>query len=371
MIDRNEGYTTQLKIEVEADQDKLNKLREEFQESSLYNMLVNKKDKEKYLNEFSEIKKNLIEYERISKALEDSQSEAFKQSFENAEQITEELQKQLEIRKQYLQDKGVLEKEKEPEIEDPLKAFKENFKNYLKDGVKKAFEEIGGKLAELLEKPLETLLEGFRNAWDQLLEASSYNIGSSLFAKNVMSSTQMTYGLSNAQAYGFDLAREMLGDLSEEDVFMMNDTQRAKFNELVDKYTKQYEEWQSSDLFDNLEEFTIEFAEFKRDTINELAQFFVENKSEIKMTMKALITGMEFITKALSSIVSWFGSSGTSQSDALSKTSDLISNYATNKNVNVNQTNNYNNVNSENKAWLQNSGDMSYRQIINYLSNSK
>lgn len=371
MINSNEGYTTKLKIEVEADKDKLNQLREQFQESSLYNMLINKKDKEKYLNEFSEIKKNLIEYERISKALEDSQTEAFKQSFENAEQITEELQKQLEIRKQYLEGKGIIEKEKEDEIDSPLKAFKDNFKSYLKDGIKDAFDEIGGKLAELLEKPLETLLEGFRNAWDQLIDAASYNIGSSLFAKDVMSSSQMTYGLSNAQAYGFDLAREMLGGLSEEDVFMMNDTQRAKFNELMDKYIKQYEEWQSSGIFENLEEFTIEFAEFKRDTINELAQFFVENKSEIKMSMKALITGMEYITKALSTIVGWFGSSGISNSEALSRTSDLISNYSTNKSVNVNQTNNYTNVNADNKPWLQNAGDMSYRQIINYLQSSK
>lgn len=158
-----------------------------------------------------------------------------------------------------------------------------------------------------------------------------------------------TYGLNASQSYGFEKAKSMLG-VDEESMIYMNDFQRSKFIDIMQKYTEKYNELYDKGFFDKYLEAQIAIEEFQLDFKLELVQFFANNKDTIMLVLDGLIEFMEFVTNALSVIAKpgeWlseglsalFGDSSTQNVERYQNNNST--NYKTN-NVNMNYYNTFN-----------------------------
>lgn len=259
------------------------------------------------------------------------------------------------------------EKKVKTTFKDLTKEFSKGFGFDVKKFDGKMFANSMGKaLGNVFNAFLDGLKQTFADAWKEL--------------KNMLSYSQLTsgrtrelafgYGFNASQAYGFDKALNILG-ISEEDMFYMNPQQKKQFQELFSKYTEKYSKLYDAGFFERLQEFTVEFEDFKQEVMMEVVEFFMDNRNTIMTVMKASMEFFEFTIKALGFIVQGLSgdySKTDSQRDAA--TADIISSYSisNSKTINVKQDNTYNNVDNESKAWLQNSSNTSYQQIIAALS---
>lgn len=266
----------------------------------------------------------------------------------------------------------------EKSVEESEKKVKTTFKDLTKEFSKgfgleskkidaKSFASgLGKGLKSVFDDFLAGLQQTFSDAWKELKTMLSYSQLTSGRTRELA----FGYGFNASQAYGFDKALGLLG-ISEEDMFYMNPQQKKQFQTLFSKYTEKYSRLYDGGFFERLQEFTVEFEDFKQEVMMEVVEFFMDNKQTIMIALKASMEFFEFTIKALGFIVQGLSgdySKTNSQRDAA--TADIISSYSISnaKTINVKQDNTYHNVDNESKAWLQNSSNMSYQQIIAALT---
>lgn len=243
------------------------------------------------------------------------------------------------------------------ELDKKMKSIPSQFKESLSSSLNKAINNFAPNLKRVFSDPVTAVIKEMKAAFEEMSEAATYNYGRSLFQTKESRNLALSYGVTGGQAYGMTKAKELLG-LSEDDLFWMNTRQREKFGELVDKYTKLYDEWEKSGLFEDIEEYTLEFAEFKQELMMDVAKWFVDNKEVVKTSLVVMTESLKTIASAVSMILSLFSR------NSYVPVSDIISNYQYGGNTTVNQTNNFNGVSSADKTWLTNVGEMTYQQLI-------
>lgn len=252
---------------------------------------------------------------------------------------------------------------------------KEDFRKRMGEAFKQQLQNIGNTIKDEYKKHSaklrSDLKEIAKDAWKELANIASYNLNNSLFQTSTQRENALKYGLNNAENYALTKSMQTLGLQNEEDLFYMNDKQRTEFAKQMDKWTNFYEDAEQSGLFENIEEMQLEFKEFKDEIMIDIAQFFIENKDEIKNAIKFVVSALETIVKVLSAIASFVmvDTGPTSASERASKTSDIISNYSSNnsKNVNVKVDNTFNGIETKNQSTLLNAGELTYKQIIESL----
>ena len=257
-------------------------------------------------------------------------------------------------------------KTEEPKKE--LKSFVDGFKDYFtkqfktfadKDASDFGFS-FGEKFAKSAKKGLSSLTNWFKeqfvSAWNEIGSLAD----SALMTNTVTRENVFNYGMSAAQSYGFEQAKGMLGIQNDEDLMYMNEFQRNKFTEIMEKYTDKYNELYDSGFFEDYLDFQIEMQQFQQDIKMEFVQWFVDNKDTIKTVLNAIMKVSEFIISSLGSILSFFGAGSSSYSDSyVNNTSNV-----TNNNVKVDYTFNGTGVDQTN---LSNPGLMTYEQIMSIL----
>lgn len=160
--------------------------------------------------------------------------------------------------------------------------------------------------------------------------------------------TMQRYGLTGAQAYGFNQARSLLGVQSDEDFLYMTSTQRNLFGQYMSKQTEWYNRLEQSGVLKDIQTMQMDLALFKQEMAADLLQWIAENKETFTNAAKFLVNAVKVIVQILSKLFTLFGvdysenvygSTSTAMSDLAANNSSYRT---TNRSVNVKMTNNVN-----------------------------
>ena len=301
-------------------------------------------------------------------------------TFKKMQKIEDSLKKQALWKEKALNtqkkiDKYYLKQLKQMQKQEKADKFKEQHPYLYKTG--KNIDAKVQKLANKLVNFISSIWSGILNNMKEMISekgVASYNMGTSLFTNAHARQMSMKYGLGAGQTYALDNTMKMLGMSSDEDLMYMNTAQKAKFNELMTKYSAWYDKMEQSGFLQNVQEAQLELKMFKQEVAMKFMNWFAENKDTIMAVINGALKALETIANGVFSVLNLFRTGkNTSTSSALS--SEQLNNVTTNNNnlMNINNTVNAN-VTTNNQADAQNFGrDVAngairlYNQALNTL----
>lgn len=140
---------------------------------------------------------------------------------------------------------------------------------------------------------------------------ASYDVGTSIFTNVQARNMQLKYGITGSQSWALSQTMGTLGLSSDEDLLYMNATQRELFTSLMNKYSRWYDQLQSSGVLNNIQELQLEFQLFKQEFAVELLNWFGENKDVLLGAIKVIAEVLKWIATAVVNIASWLTGSKT------------------------------------------------------------
>ena len=262
-----------------------------------------------------------------------------------------------------------IDKPAEEKVLTELEKFAEAFnKTFIKKfGTDDKSKNLGESLANTLGNMYNNILDKLGNILQDSLSELDNMMTYSTLANSEYRNLAFQYGFSGAEAYGFKKAKDIMGLRSEEDLFYaVSEGRGGQFQEIMSRYAEDYDKLYQSGFFEDYRQYQIEMADLKQELSVDLIKFFVDNKELIKQGMNALLKLTEFTIQSLSWIMNILspGYERTS-SERVAAVTDIITSYGgSNKNTSIRIDNTFNNVNSEDRTWLSNAGQLTYEQII-------
>lgn len=244
---------------------------------------------------------------------------------------------------------------------------------------KKAFDKMADSIEKFKDKALSTLKKFSEEALEELEKMASWDVfGSTKYNKDA-SEMYMSYGLQGADAYAMNRALKAT-EIDDIETYLTDPMVRGN-QALLDAFDEQYEiakkQYQEDlEIAKAYQEFQKEFDVFKRELKKSLIDFFMDNKDTIMTILKFLMKSMQLIVDLVGDIVSFFGENTVKDRNDEQRQSDMnellgVTNNSTisydNRSNNVNVNNTYNGVGKVDQGMLQNVGQMTYQQIIEYL----
>lgn len=244
---------------------------------------------------------------------------------------------------------------------------------------KDSFDKMVRTITEWKDKALKAITDFVKDAIEELKSMASWDIRNSTTYNRQASDMYMSYGLQGADAYAMSRALEAtnIPDIETyltDPIVRGNEALLEAFNEQYEIAKAQYEE--DVALSKELQEFQKEYELFRKEMQKEVIDFFMKNKDTIMNILYFLMDALQTIVDIITSIVNFFTGTKESRTDE-QRQSDLNeilgvassnNDYSNNsKNVKVNVNNTYNGVGKTDQGWLQNVGQMTYQQIIEYL----
>lgn len=230
------------------------------------------------------------------------------------------------------------------------------------------------KLGDMLESVGDALTDFFKDTFkaakERILDMASYDLENSLFANSSARDQALKYGIMDpSQNYALSQTMSELKMNSEEDLMFMGPATQEKFAERMGYWSGKYTELANKDFFRTVQEFQLEWSEFKYGMELGMIEFFMQNKDTIKQAMEAGIQFMEGTLTLLGAILDFLQiSRSDSQRNAASM--EIVRNYTggTNMtNVNINNTLNPSSQVLTDKQMLSQAGQLSYAQLIEAL----
>jgi len=244
-------------------------------------------------------------------------------------------------------------------------ANKSIVRKLIKDKLGNILESIGDALTDFLK-------DTFNAAKERIFDMASYDLQNSLFTNSSAREQALKYGIMDpAQNYALS---QVMGELgmspeSEEDLMFMNPAQQEKFAERMGYWSGKYTELANKDFFRTVQEFQLEWSEFKYGMELGMIEFFMQNKDTIKQVMEAGMQFMEGTLTLLGSILDFLQiSRSDTQRNAASM--EIVRNYIGGTNttsVNISNTLNPSSQVLTDKQMLSQAGQLSYAQLIEAL----
>lgn len=174
----------------------------------------------------------------------------------------------------------------------------------------KAAEQISGQFKKIASAVGEFVLKPFRDLKNQVASLvtsmvdlrtgiATFNASTSLITNATARETQLKYGLTSSQTYGFTKAREMLNIQSDEDLMYMNADQRERLLSYMERYSNWYDELESSGVLSDIQEMQLEFNELKEELAMEFLQWVAENKDTIMMCIRGIFEVIKVVATAV------------------------------------------------------------------------
>lgn len=263
-------------------------------------------------------------------------------------------------------------KEIDKETEKIKKSFSEEFSKGFSDSIKSKFKILdvtdgkamgaafGNAAGNAILKAGQAFVDLLKESWEELDKMVQYSMLSNAETRRLA----FTYGFSGSQAYGYQKAMDIMGFRGEEDLMFASGSQKEKFQELMNKYNERYTELYDSGFFEDYMNFQYEMEDMKQELMTEVIGFFMDNKDTIKAAMEWMIKLAEIGIEGFDRLIAWLNGGREQASN-----SDIIKSYSTNNHsTNVKIDNTFNGVNSSDRGWLANAGQMTYEQIIKALT---
>lgn len=242
-----------------------------------------------------------------------------------------------------------------------------------------SFDKMVSTITEWKNKALKAITDFVEDAIEELKSMASWDIRNSTTYNEKASDMYMSYGLQGADAYAMNRALKAT-NIPDIETYLTDPMVRGNealleaFNEQYEIAKAQYEE--DVALSKELQEFQKEYDLFRKEMQKEVIDFFMKNKDTIMDILHFLMDALQTLVDIVTSIVNFFTGTKESRTDE-QRQSDMNeilgvassnNDYSNNsKNVNVNVNNTYNGVGKTDQSWLQNVGQMTYQQIIEYL----
>lgn len=224
---------------------------------------------------------------------------------------------------------------------------KEENKKKLEDA-KKNFGEFAKDAAEKLWDKFSDFVSDIGDLMGEILQNISSSFTTSYRYSSKEWETYSNYGLSGAQGYAMREAMSRMNLSSLEDYYKMvsmNPESADRFNELFEKYEKQYE--QNKELAEEVQKFQEEWTDFKEEIATDFLKWFSENKDTVKAVMEFGLTVLKGLAEIIGDIINFFGGDS-GMDNTIPESSDIVQNYV-NNNKDTRMTNNFNyNVNGTN-----------------------
>ena len=364
-------YVQQLRLKIAAEFDKtrLATVKREFKDLTSVKLgLLSDKEIEKTRKAFDDYKKKMFEIETLKQAISeikmfDKDNKALKEM----EQRLAELKKPEEA-----------EEEEDNTFAGGFKEAKDEWienMNDLKQAGKNAFGSMKSKIKQFADKALKAIKNFVKDAINELKEMAKWSKNSNVY-NSEKTSLQLQTGLQGKELYGLSKALDTQGFNSMDEFYeampYMTEQQLDYMKEIMEIESKNYEN--GIETAEQIQEFQKEYAEFKKEMQAELISFFMENKDAIKLFLKIGIEAMNITVKTLGWMLKRF-STGNERSDSERKqavadilgisSSSVTNNMNNSRSVSVNNT--FNGVGKTDQTWLANTGQMTYRQIIEAL----
>ena len=329
---------------------------------------------------FNDYQETLAKIELLKKAIEETQM--FDKDSKHLKEMTEELEKlkkhKNDIDHENDEDEGSNVAMSQT-FRDGWQEAKESWANQhnLASLGGKAFQKMTNSIEEFKNKALATFKQFVSDALEELEEMASWDIHGSTKYNKAASDMYMNYGLQGADAYAMNAALKATG-IDDMETYLTDPMVRGNqalldaFNEQYDIAKQQYEE--DMEVAKAYQEFQKEFDVFKKELQKSLIDFFMTNKDTIMSILTFLMQSMEWLVKLVGDIVSFFGGGTQERTNeqrqaAMNELLGVTNNSSitNNKSTNVNVSNTYNGVGKTDQSFLQNSGQLTYQQIIEYL----
>lgn len=354
-----------------------NKIKADFNNLEIVKQgLIQGEDLERVRQAYQEQQENLAKIETLKKEIAEIEM------FDKDNKILDELKRKLaELQKSDSEDEDEDGGSKKSSFSG---GFKEGFKNWAAQHTpqqygKKAFDKMTNSIEQFKDKALQTFKNFVTDALKELEEMASWDITGSTKYNKEASEMYMNYGLQGANAYAMNKALEATGiDNMEtyltDPLVQGNQALLNAFNEQYEIAKAQYED--DLEIAKEYQKFKKEFDIFKQELQKSLIDFFMDNKDTIMNILNFLMEAMQWLVDLVGSIVAFFGGDTIKDRSAEQRQSDMnellgVSNNSTisydNRSNNVNVSNTYNGVGKVDQAALQNVGQMTYQQIIEYL----
>lgn len=263
---------------------------------------------------------------------------------------------------------GKLSKQEEIKKELDIDTKKETFKG---DLGKTIVEETTSFFKDIKKQISSFFSETIKEAKKLSSEMATYNLQNSLFINREAREQALRYGLSASKNWAFTQAKSMIGIQNEEDLYYMNATQRQKFSEFMDKYSKIYNDLESTGYFSKMQDYQLKMKEFTLDSQLKVSKFFAENGDVLISVAEA---GLNVLTGILSFATGIYDflQGGDMKAKATTGVDLLASTYNTNsdnsKVVNVSTTINANSTEEANKM-IKQASDVLWTPYIKALDN--
>lgn len=226
------------------------------------------------------------------------------------------------------------------------------------EGIIKAVHFIGETFSKLtgisigIKKNFTDILDITAGKLSTSTGMATYNASTSLFMNASARETQLRYGMTGSQAYGFTEARSLLGIKSDTDLLFMNDSQRALFIQYMEKQQQWYNKMESSGMLRSIQEMQLEMTLFKQEMSMEFLQWVGENKDIILNVakgslevLKAILQGLSFLFGGLGATT--YGVGSTTLADTVS--AGTVNNQNQSRTYNLNVRNNVSGMFNENE----------------------
>ena len=174
---------------------------------------------------------------------------------------------------------------------------------------------IAVKAAKIVSKPFVDLAKGAlevaKSFTDLNTGIATFATATSLITNTAAREQQLKYGLSASQNFAFTQAKSMLNIQSDEDLMYMNVKQREKFLEYMQRYSKWYDQMESSGVLADIQQMQLEFNELKQQLGMDLLSWLAANKETIMVCVKGIFEVIKQIANFVMGIASWFAKGNT------------------------------------------------------------
>lgn len=175
---------------------------------------------------------------------------------------------------------------------------------------------------EAIKKLGQAIVKTFKEAYQTLLDTATYSTSTSLISNSSAREQQLSYGLNESQNYAFTQTKSLLGISSDEDLYYMNENQRAMFSKLMSKEMEFYEDMTQNGSLESFQEMQIDIKILKQEFMSKIVQFIANNKDAILEFVESALDILSNLLDGVSNILSFLGYKNKEET-AGSKTSTL------------------------------------------------
>lgn len=146
---------------------------------------------------------------------------------------------------------------------------------------------------------IDMIIKIGKKAFEVIDDTASYAVSTSYIVNSQAREQMLAWGLSETQNYAFTKTKELM-NMRDEDLYWMNDNQKAMFSDLMQKETEIYQQMTSDGTLEAFQKMKIDVEILKQEFYAYVVKFISENKDTILYCLETGIQLLEAIMKTVS-----------------------------------------------------------------------